>query len=358
MAYWAAQIVGWSAYYILSVALILSSDDTISVDGPLTIWIGSSIVGSILITHFIRWYIIKWDVIRAKVVRIIIVTLVLSTVAALLLEAFQYFLDLMTQMADVGTTVGAEEGEEVVQGPAPFDVATFLFATTRSIILFMLWMGFYFAFTIIDRLRKQEIERLKYDASMNEIELKNLRAQLNPHFLFNSLNSIRALVGIDPEQAKDAITKLSGLLRQSINMGKQGLTTIKEEMELVSSYLKLEKIRFEERLEVEIKMNEEAGSCEIPPLMIQTLVENAIKHGISKSINGGIISIEIQCDGKSLIGHVKNTGVFQPEKNGGGMGLLNTKKRLELLYGDRAQFNISQVGEKVHADFSIFYDNK
>lgn len=358
MAYWAAQIVGWSAYYILSVALLLGSDDKISVDGPLIIWIGSSIVGSILITHLIRWYVIKRDVIQANVVRIIVITIVLSTIAAVLLEALQYFLDLMTQMADVGTSVLPEEGEEVVEGPAPFDIAAFMFATSRSIILFMLWMGFYFAFTIIDHTRKKEIESLKYSASMNEIELKNLRAQLNPHFLFNSLNSIRALVGIDPEQAKDAITKLSGLLRQSINMGKQGLTTVKEEMELVSSYLKLEKIRFEERLEVEIKMNEGAGSCEIPPLMIQTLVENAIKHGISKSINGGVISIEIQCDGKSLIGHVKNTGRFKPDENSTGIGLLNTKKRLELLYGERAEFGISQVGEKVHADFSIFYDKK
>ena len=111
-------------------------------------------------------------------------------------------------------------------------------------------MGFYLAFIFIEQNRQQEIQRLKLSASEKEIELKNLRAQLNPHFLFNSLNSIRALVGLDPEQAKSAITRLSSLLRHSINLGKQTLVSLEDEIELVKNYLELEKIRFEERLQI------------------------------------------------------------------------------------------------------------
>lgn len=347
IGYWAAQFIGWGAYYFLSIVLLLYTHDII-VTNTLIVWLLGSIITSIILTHVIRFYIIKRDIIRAKIFTIVIHMFILAIISAAILELFQDFFYWLIG----GDFLVLPPGMDMTWS---FDWGTYLYAVSRSLILFMVWIGFYFVFVIIERSRTQEMDRLKYEASMNEIELKNLRAQLNPHFLFNSLNSIRALVGLEPETAKDAITKLSSMLRLSINMGKHRLTSVREEMELVKSYLELEKIRFEERLEIEIRMDRESGNCKIPPLMIQTLVENAIKHGISKSINGGVVGIELHCKDNALIGKVKNTGIYKPDHDVSGIGLSNTKKRLEILYGENAEFGIHQAGDKVHVDFKIDY---
>jgi two-component system LytT family sensor kinase len=207
----------------------------------------------------------------------------------------------------------------------------------------------------IEKARKQEILNLQWDASKNEIELKNLRAQLNPHFLFNSLNSIRALVEIDPEQSKMAITGLSTLLRSSINLGRKKIVNLEDEMELVKNYLELEKIRFEERLRIDYKIAENSLKCEIPPLMVQTIVENAIKHGIAKLIDGGIIRLESHFDGKSLTISVSNPGKLDQQLASSGIGIKNTKRRLSILFGDKGVFVINQKSDLVEAKIKITY---
>ena len=162
-------------------------------------------------------------------------------------------------------------------------------------------------------------------------------------------------MGLDPGQAKSAITLLSNLLRHSINLGKQKLVKFEDEMELVKNYLELEKIRFEERLKVVYHINSNAINCKIPPLMVQTIVENSIKHGIAKSIDGGEIILDaVQTDGQLCI-KIINSGKLDLGRVEEGVGVANTKKRLEILFKDNASFSLEQIGDDVVATIKITY---
>jgi two-component system LytT family sensor kinase len=186
--------------------------------------------------------------------------------------------------------------------------------------------------------------------------LKTLKSQLNPHFMFNALNSIRALIEEDPQSAQTAVTKLSNILRYSLKMERIETVPLEDEMKAVSDYLSLEKIRFEERLKFEIEISPDSLNIEIPPMMIQTLVENGIKHGISKRTGGGEISICSSIKDSTLHIKIKNNGQIEDEvlKHSKGFGISNTKHRLNLLYGEKASFTIkNDPGDKVHAEIVI-----
>lgn len=344
--YWIAQFVGWSAYYGFSALLLISSEiffPTFNLGLSLFTWM----LFSVAVSHGMRWVIIRGDILSKKIHLLIIYTLILSFISAALLETFQHFMTFCIPQ----DFFPLEEGWST-----EFNFSEFLLAILRSVILFLLWSGSYYVFVIIEKSRKQEMLNLQWEASKNEIELKNLRAQLNPHFLFNSLNSIRALVGLNPDQAKEAITQLSFLLRSSINLGKQKLVPLRDELELVKNYLQLEQMRFEERLNVKLNVSDSALGCEIPPLMLQTIVENAIKHGISKTVSGGDIIIIGNKEQNKLELIINNTGKLadqNPAENG--VGLVNSRKRLKLLFGDKANLDISQQGDLVSVKINISY---
>jgi LytS/YehU family sensor histidine kinase len=207
-----------------------------------------------------------------------------------------------------------------------------------SMAWYILWAAIYFIFHYFERYNAS----LKYDAIIYEIELNKLKSQLNPHFIFNALNSIRALVDEDPQKSKQAITQLSNILRNSLIMNKRKLIDFTDEMKTVTDYLDLESIRFEERLKVEIDISQKAESYQIPPLMIQTLVENGIKHGVSTLTQGGIIGLKAWEEGDHLKIQIRNSGQYI---NGTdiinlGYGIENTQQRLNLIYGKSASFSI------------------
>lgn len=343
LLYWLAQLFGWSAYYGFSTILLLSSEEFVPTFN-LVLWISASIVFSVLLSHCLRILILRLDLLSKKLPALLGYTIFFSFIAAVVLETFQYYLD-TTIVLDFLPVVEEE----------PIEWVQFLLPTLRSIILFLLWSGFYYVFVIIEKSRKQEMLNLQWEASKNEIELKNLRAQLNPHFLFNSLNSIRSLVGSNPEQAKSAITQLSGLLRNSIQLAKLRVIPLKDELELVEHYLKLEQVRFEERLKVKVLVNDNALSCLIPPLMLQTVVENAIKHGISKSIDGGEIIIRAEKEKNTLNISIENTGQLDTNASDSGIGIANSKKRLAILFGNDTEFKLYQDGDLVKASIKIKY---
>jgi LytS/YehU family sensor histidine kinase len=232
-------------------------------------------------------------------------------------------------------------------------LSSFVSGVFFSSILLSLWQSFYYTYLFIEKSRNQEITNLQHEASRNEIELKNLREQINPHFLFNSLNSIKALVEIDKDEAKSAITKLSNLLRKSLHLSKKQLILISEELEIVNTYIDLEKIRFEERIQSELIIDENALTCKIPPLMIQTLVENAIKHGLSKSITGGVLRLSISKDKEIIDIKIKNTGKLEPDIEITGIGIQNTIKRLDILFGEEGKFKIYQDDDLVCVEIQI-----
>ncbi|MCE3280163.1 MAG: histidine kinase [Bacteroidetes bacterium] len=188
---------------------------------------------------------------------------------------------------------------------------------------------------------------MKWEASINEIELNKLKSQLNPHFMFNAMNSIRALVDENPGKSKDAITQLSNILRNTLQMGKNKVIAFEEELKIVNDYLALESIRYEERLKTNVDIHPDSKQFYVPPLMIQTLVENGIKHGVSKLTAGGTLEIKTDIREDKLYIFIRNSGQVDPQKEtDSGFGIKNTLQRLQLLYGKSASMKISNEDNK------------
>lgn len=232
---------------------------------------------------------------------------------------------------------------------SPFDmdlVTQMLVDALAFFILYAVWATIYFLYHYLESYNKS----LKYEAAMNEMHLNQLKAQLNPHFIFNALNSMRALVDEEPVKAKVAITQLSNILRNSLIMDKKRIIGFDDELSTVRDYLALESIRFEERLQLKFDIAPGSERYDIPPMMIQTLVENAIKHGVSNLIEGGLVELSTRLDRTKLIITIRNSGQLvngkKKQKKGGGYGLANTKERLKLIYGGEASFRIYNENDK------------
>lgn len=176
-----------------------------------------------------------------------------------------------------------------------------------------------------------------------QAQLDNLAKQLNPHFLFNSLNSIKSLIIENPKTARRAVDLLSDILRTSLYEKEEPFITIKEELELVRDYVDLEKIRFEERLNVSIDIDSALENYLILPLSIQLLVENAIKHGIDKRISGGDINLSIMKTTDHIEIIVQNPGKITGPHAEAGIGLNNLTKRLQLHYDGEAGFDLQNI---------------
>jgi len=235
-------------------------------------------------------------------------------------------------------------------------LSTYLVGSFDMFIVFVRmassWVLAYFLYHLGRRNNIAEKEKAKIDQLFAESSLNHLKEQVNPHFMFNSLNSVKALISEDPEKAKTAVVVLADILRNSLNSSSKPTIPLKEELNHCRDYLEMEKIRFEERLQYEINVQEEITSVTIPPLSIQTLVENAIKHGLNESLVGGKISIDCQEDKDSIVIAVANDGTLKPN-NSNGIGIKNLTKRFELLYAENFNFTISEKKGKVVAQFKL-----
>lgn len=221
-----------------------------------------------------------------------------------------------------------------------------LFVTNLVIYVpnLLIWNAIYFMYHFIMKTRKQEMDTIKLEALVRQLELNTIKAHINPHFIFNALNGIRALIDENPIRARKAITELSNILRSSLSAEKAETVPLEQELKIVKDYLALESMRFEDRLTIDFDIDERTLTNPVPPMMLQTLVENAIKHGISKQMKGGVIRIVSAVSGGRHQLLVQNTGHLNGyAKHGGGFGIASTKDRLNLLYGESASFEISQV---------------
>lgn len=219
--------------------------------------------------------------------------------------------------------------------------------------VFCLWNVIYFGFHYFQNYRRAEINSLRYLAASRESELNHLKAQLNPHFIFNCMNSIRALIDENPANAKVAITRLSNLLRSTLILDKDREIPVEKELQLVRDYLDLEKIRYEERLNFNIEISEEALIQLLPPFLIQSQVENAIKHGISRLPGPGEIQISVTTGSGELQISVSNTGHLISQTPLTGVGFKNSIQRIELLYGKNAGITIRETEEWVIVEIHL-----
>ena len=212
--------------------------------------------------------------------------------------------------------------------------------------LVLVWVSIYYIWHYVELGSKTEIQKVRLESMVKELELKTIKSHINPHFIFNALNSIRALVDENPERARTAITELSNILRSSMQAEKMETLPFERELSIVKDYLALEHIRFEDRLQVEYDIDEDTLDQPVPPMMLQTLVENAIKHGIGKHKEGGLIKVisDYRENHHELI--VRNTGHLQEEDSiSDGFGLNSTRNRLKLLFGGKASFEIRNTDE-------------
>ena len=213
------------------------------------------------------------------------------------------------------------------------------------------WTGVYVQLILSRRTRERQVQ---LQLAVSEAELRALEAQINPHFLFNCLNSIRGLVVEDPHKAQDMITHFATLLRYNLNHDSRHTVPLSAEAEVVADYLALEKVRFEDRLRLNVAIDPAAGSLLVPPMILQTLVENALKHGIARLPQGGDLQIRATASNGTLVLEVENTGELTESRTGDTqVGLNNIRERLRILYGDRASLSLQNGSGTVVAKVEI-----
>jgi two-component system LytT family sensor kinase len=319
--YWLLQFLGWSSYAILVLIASFNKQGY-----NLGIFFFINLVVSLLLGIYLSHQ-LKKTITSKGLLKINQFTELLQIVSLVLIFSFLHAL--ITKLISLS----------IIASFLNFSVVSFLLNWASIFLIFGFWLALYYGIHLFEQIQRQEYENLRLKATQTELELQNLRSQLNPHFLFNALNSTRALVEVDPKKSKEAITLLSNLLRFSLSTSLDRLITIESELQMVDSYLRLEKIRFEERLTIKKEISEEVKLFKIPAFAIQTLVENAIKHGISKLINGGEVIIRVDKNDRQIFIQVSNSGMLGGEKDLG-IGLTNLCKRLEIEYNQNFKFSI------------------
>lgn len=339
--YWISQVTGWFLFVATNLFIIASFEELSW--KRILVWIFLGLLG-IFFTHLLRKVIRKNNWLNLTLKNIIPRILLASIITGTLIYAFVFA---------AGYIAGTLQQDA-------FNIARPVAGAINMSAIILLWSLIYFVVHYMENYKKKEIESLIWEAAVKDYELKTLKSQLNPHFMFNAMNSIRALIEEDPESAKVAITKLSNILRYSLQMERMERVPLEDEIETVKNYLDLERIRFEDRLKYEIDIDRITNKIEIPPMMIQTLVENGIKHGVAKRTEGGEIQLKSKLmtttNGSKLKIEIRNSGHFSEEqlKSSNGFGVSNTKHRLNLLFGDDAQFNIkNENGNTVLAEIEI-----
>jgi two-component system, LytTR family, sensor kinase len=218
-----------------------------------------------------------------------------------------------------------------------------------NFIVYILQFALYHSYEILRKLRVNEKTTLQLLALKTEQELSTLKAQINPHFLFNTLNSISAMAGTDAEETRTMIAQLGDLLRYAIDSSKKELISLTEELTFIRAYIALETRRMGERLSATFEVDGSLGSYMVPPMILQPLVENAIKHGISPAEEGGSVLVQIHREGNRILFRISNTGVrltnTDPLLTTDGVGLKNTDARLRKIFGASAGLKIQSRDE-------------
>jgi sensor histidine kinase YesM len=337
VAYWTLQLVCWGLYFYWQ-----SSGEVIFAGAPWSkagvMWGGLCAAG-IGLTHTLRWF-SK----RQAWLELPPLALLIRVLAGLLLIALTSSLIAMALSSTL-------YGTPVVPILGAFYRKLHFTGQLRnqfigSLLIYAIWVAVYFGIAIQRRRYRAELRQVQLAEALRAAELRLLKAQLNPHFLFNALNGVRALIADDPAKAQDAVTRLARTLRYTLSSGEENLVTMARELEMVDDYLALESLRLTERLKVIREIAPAATMVRIPAMLMQTLVENAIKHGIAPLKQGGTLRIAAHVVAAELIIEVVNPcpeGTAM-ELRSESVGLKNLSERLRLLFGPAARLRLDLSG--------------
>lgn len=217
----------------------------------------------------------------------------------------------------------------------------------------IVWTLIYFVIKFVLKTNQDALRSIELNTTLKDAQLNTLRGQVNPHFMFNSLNNIRGLMLEDVEKSREMISKLSEMLEYALEKNTVDTISIQEELAMVQNYIALSKIQMEDRLQYVEEIDVESLNIDIPPMIIQLLIENAAKHGIANLKAGGTIFLTTNKAPEELSIIVSNTGKLRISKDSTQLGLKNIKQRLRLLYGEKAFFSLVEVQNKVVAEIKI-----
>lgn len=338
LAYWACQGFGWMANGLTQLFSI--GGDVAEPLSRLLLEVALLNVLALASTHVLRSFMKRrqWRTLDGKVL--------LPRLGAISVAMGLPLAILMHFLAVAPMWTGPSEYIESLRPEIRwvFDMPPLLLRTINWSAIFFLWTVLYFCITSLRDRRLVELRQSELTRALQLAELRLLRSQLNPHFLFNSLNSVRALVADDPTGAQRAVTQLARTLRYTLTAGQEEFVTMERELEIVADYLELESLRLGERLRIERDIAPAAATTRIPAMLLQTIVENAVKHGIAELPRGGVLSITATLQGDALNIEVHNPRPGTETRATEGLGLRNAAERLRLLFGSAAtlQLDLSQ----------------
>jgi hypothetical protein len=216
-----------------------------------------------------------------------------------------------------------------------------------GVLLYLLVVAFFYILLAVQQSQEAKEREMKAGVLARDAELRALKAQVNPHFLFNSLNSISALTSSDPAKAREMCILLGDFLRRTLGLGEKATIPLEEELSLIRAFLAVEKVRFGARIQMAENIDPDALPVLVPPLLLQPLVENAVVHGISNLVDGGYIRLDIHArDGSLSIAVENNFDPDSPPRRRGGVGLVNVRQRLATRHGNRATFDVKTQGDR------------
>jgi len=321
------QVGGWSFFLVLQLLFVRIFSTPTAHDAPVAAIVQTLAIG-LLLTHYARHWMTRWGWKdlgwRPLIPRI---------------------LGMAVGLAAIWCTLGYGIHYGLLRNPWPEKYrppALITLSLINSTVLMSGWLCLYFLYHLFDRYNRLEIEKLRLVASVKEAELRALKSQINPHFIFNSLNSLRGLIDEDPDRARQAVTQLANLLRYSLQSGHLETVPFEDELRTVNDYLALEQVRHEARLRVRLDVAPGVLTCTIPPMLLQTLVENAVKYGIAPLREGGEVAIVARRERESLRIQVTNPGMLAANGGSTGLGLRNAAERLRLLFGAQATLQLRE----------------
>ncbi len=336
--FWIVNAAGWFIFLLLSGLFFSGLSGQITL-GSLSIQLFAwcyYVPASGLIRHLIH----RWDWFQSKyharlVLQLLLVTFLMALIGQFLVSLFMmYGLNIMTWQT--------------------YSMTILFFTVAQYWVVLCLWTLLYLVIGHYRTNRRQQLREMELQSALHKAELLALKAQLNPHFIFNCLNNMRAMALENAETTRKMITHLSEILKYSFRFSEQTKVTVSKELQHVRNYLALETIHFEQRLQHQIEVDSDCLDCLIPPMSIQLLVENAIKHGIANSPQGGKINIHITSLKDRIQITVVNDGQLHKRTDGVGIGLKNLRQRLHLFYHDQAELSLQNDGTKhVKADLII-----